>query len=234
LSPLLLGITGLLAALDWLAVARAWRRVSWITKPAALAMLIAWFVLCTASLAPGPGRPTAVFWFGAGLLFSLIGDILLMAPGNFFLGGLAAFLLAHLAYILGYNPDLPAFTPAAVPPVVLLSLAVVVWSVRFYRRIRYGLVIKTGGRRLRVGVFFYSIAITAMLLSALLTLFRPEWGLVPAAVTVLGSLLFFISDSILAFDRFVRPISHGRLKVRVTYHLGQIALIAGVILKLKS
>jgi uncharacterized membrane protein YhhN len=42
--------------------------------------------------------------------------------------------------------------------------------------------------------------------------------------------LFYASDSMLAWDRFLKPLSHARLRVMVTYHLGQIGIILGATL----
>jgi len=47
-----------------------------------------------------------------------------------------------------------------------------------------------------------------------------------------GAFLFYISDLILAWNRFVAPIQNGRLLNIVAYHLGQIALIVGVAMHL--
>jgi hypothetical protein len=44
-----------------------------------------------------------------------------------------------------------------------------------------------------------------------------------------GALLFYISDIILAWHKFVSPIQNGRIYNIGAYHLGQILLIAGVI-----
>jgi uncharacterized membrane protein YhhN len=46
-------------------------------------------------------------------------------------------------------------------------------------------------------------------------------GSLPAQV---GAVLFMISDTLLGWDRFVRPISWGRPAIIVTYHLGQLGL----------
>ena len=46
---------------------------------------------------------------------------------------------------------------------------------------------------------------------------------VPAAIV--GALLFYASDGILGWNRFVQPLPHGRLAVMTTYHLGQIGLV---------
>jgi len=44
-----------------------------------------------------------------------------------------------------------------------------------------------------------------------------------------GAFLFYISDIILAWNKFVAPIQYGRIYNIAAYHLGQIMLIAGVI-----
>jgi uncharacterized membrane protein YhhN len=59
---------------------------------------------------------------------------------------------------------------------------------------------------------------------------RSGWQVQAALAVSLGAVLFFISDSILAWDRFVNPLSNARLKNMVTYHLGQIGIILGAIL----
>jgi uncharacterized membrane protein YhhN len=43
----------------------------------------------------------------------------------------------------------------------------------------------------------------------------------------LGAASFFMSDTLLAWNKFVTPISKGSLKVMVTYHLGQILIALG-------
>ena len=87
-----------------------------------------------------------------------------------------------------------------------------------------------GGRsRLRIPVIGYALVITLMVVSAGLTAAGQTWVLGPALMVSLGAVLFFVSDSLLAWNRFVRPIHRGRLKNRVPYHLGQILLVAGAI-----
>ncbi len=104
-------------------------------------------------------------------------------------------------------------------------------AARLLRQIVAGLSVK-GQRKLIGPVIAYGVVITLMLLSAMLTLFRPEWKTTPAALVSLGAMLFFFSDAILAWNKFVSPIKNGRVLNMVTYHLGQIGLIVGVVLQL--
>jgi uncharacterized membrane protein YhhN len=52
----------------------------------------------------------------------------------------------------------------------------------------------------------------------------------PAALVSAGSVLFYASDGMLAWDRFINPLSHARLRVMVTYHLGQFGILGGALL----
>jgi uncharacterized membrane protein YhhN len=76
----------------------------------------------------------------------------------------------------------------------------------------------------------YSIALSMMFFSAALTLAEPEWSALAAVPAAVGGLLFFSSDSLLSYNRYVRPVPHGQFLVRILYHLGQIALTAGVLI----
>jgi uncharacterized membrane protein YhhN len=44
-------------------------------------------------------------------------------------------------------------------------------------------------------------------------------------------LLFFISDTTLAYNKFVAPLPNGRVIVMITYHLGQILIVLGAALR---
>jgi uncharacterized membrane protein YhhN len=77
----------------------------------------------------------------------------------------------------------------------------------------------------------YGMVISIMLLSALLTLYNKEWGTLAAGLVAAGASLFFFSDVILAWNKFVSPIKNGRVVNVILYHLGQISLAVGVILQ---
>jgi uncharacterized membrane protein YhhN len=217
LAPLLLfGL--LVAALDWLALARRIKWLEYLAKPGAMLVLIAWLWLVT-------GFQGAMLWFGLGLVFSLAGDIFLMLPEERFIPGLVAFLLAHVAYIIGFNQIPPPLTLASL--VVLLVVALP--AVQIFRRLRDGLA-RLGKTRLQLPVLLYSLVIGLMLVSALLTLVQPDeiWSPGPALLAAAGALLFFLSDTLLAWNKFIAPLPGGRTLVHMTYHLGQYALILGV------
>jgi len=207
-----------LAGLNWWAVARNIRRLEYWTKPGAMLALLGWMWWARpAGQGLGPWG-----WFAAGIALSMLGDIFLMLPKERFIAGLAAFLLAHLAYVAGLNL-------APVPLTWVTAVVVFLVGVtggRLFLRIAAGLQ-AAGKQKLIRPVLVYSGVISVMLISALLTLLRADWQPGPALLVSGGAFLFYLSDSLLAWNRFVLPLRHGQLKVRITYHLGQIGLVVG-------
>jgi uncharacterized membrane protein YhhN len=88
-----------------------------------------------------------------------------------------------------------------------------------------------GQDRLVYPVTFYSLVITTLLYAAMTTISNPEWKTGASFLVSAGAFLFFISDVILAWNKFVTPIKNGRILNIAAYHLGQIGLIAGVIIQ---
>jgi len=203
------------AILNWVAVYKSWKTLIYITKPATMLVLIAWMLFEVGISGP-------LIFFTLGLLFSMIGDICLMLPREQFIGGLVAFLLGHVCYIIGFNFDplpITVVTIAIAVGVALVAMAVI-------RPLRAGLLAK-GQKAFLLPVQGYAVVISLMLFSALVTLVKPEWDTVPAVLASLGAVSFFLSDTLLAWSKFVTPISKGSLKVMITYHVGQILIALG-------
>jgi len=210
-----------IAVVDWVAVAKGWKEIETIAKPATMVLLFA-----TLALAGGFGATPLIF-FGLGIVFSLAGDIFLLLSNRWFIAGLAAFLMAHVSYIIGLNTPIGDASPLwAIVIGIILALA----TARVLRPILAGLREKGQGK-LVIPVVVYGTVITIMLLSAILTIYRTDWKTSASGLVSLGAILFYFSDIILAWNRFVKPIKNGRLVNMVAYHLGQIALITGVILQ---
>jgi len=202
-----------IALLDWVAVAKQWKTLEYFAKPGVMVALLL-------SLWSTGGLSGPLLWFALGLFFSMWGDIFLMLPREQFIAGLVAFLLGHIAYLIGFNQPLPPLNL----PGLILAVMVGLTAARLARAIVAGL-LRSGNASLRLPVLAYSAVISLMLLSALLTLVRPDWDSGDALLASAGAMLFFISDSVLAWNKFVTPLPNGRLLVIITYHLGQ-ALIA--------
>lgn len=142
----------------------------------------------------------------AGLVLSVLGDGLLLSPRRpAFLGGLVAFLLAHVAYAA-------AFAGAARPS----PLAAVLVAAATGAALRW---LWPGLDDMRVPVAAYCAVIAAMLWLAL--------GVDRAEVRA-GALLFYVSDLLVARDRFVRPGFANRLVGLPLYYAGQVLLALAV------
>ncbi len=215
---ILLGFVFLSAILDWYAVYKGWKKLEYFLKP--LTMVFLFIFLLTST-----GLQGFTLWFGIGILFSLAGDIFLMLPKEQFIAGLVAFLLAHLAYIIGLNQSFPPLDAFGILMAVVLGMT----AAKLYKNIEAGLV-KQGKEKLKKPVLAYTAVITIMLLSAFLTLSRPDWDTRAAMTVSIGAALFMFSDAILAWNKFVQPIKNGRVMNMAAYHLGQIILIYGVVM----
>jgi uncharacterized membrane protein YhhN len=132
-----------------------------------------------------------------------------MLPGDLFVPGLGSFLLAHVTYIVGLV--LSGLEPVG----VLVGLAVVAVAFALV-----GARIVAGVRRsepaLGPPVLAYMGVISAMLVCAIGT---------GAPLAIAGAVLFYASDALIGWGRFVEARPWGDLAVMVTYHLGQVLLV---------
>jgi uncharacterized membrane protein YhhN len=205
----------IIAVLDWIAVAKKWKPLEYIAKPAVMIALLVW-------VWQAGGFKGHMVWFALGLVFSLFGDIFLMLPQEQFIAGLISFLLAHIAYLIGFLATIPPLNIVS----LILAVLVGITAARIYRTIAASLV-ASGDQALRPPVLIYTVVISSMLWSALMTLVGREWLAIQALLAAGGALLFFLSDTFLAWNKFVSPIRHGNLLVIITYHLGQVMIILG-------
>jgi uncharacterized membrane protein YhhN len=198
------------APMEWWSVAVRGRRREWVLKPLVLALLMvtAWLL--------GASDSTAGWWLLAALVLSLVGDIALLSESDpRFIVGLGSFLVAHLAFVV-------AFTHLGMPraDLGLVGLAlVVVMAVVVGRRV-VPAARAEGGPALAGAVAAYMSVIGAMVVTAWAT---------GQLLVALGAAVFMVSDAVLALDRFVRPRRFGPLVVMVTYHLGQVLIVLGVL-----
>lgn len=219
MPTLLFTLTILVAFTEWIAVLKGWRRLEYYAKPGVMVFLGLW------ALERG-GATGSLLWFGLGVLLSLTGDVFLLLSNErrWFQFGLGAFLLAHVAYIIGFNSPPPPFSAMTFGVAIMVLFSVL----PAIRRILLG-VRQKGLRRLLEPVRIYATVISLMLFSALIALFRTDWLSGPAYLVSAGAVLFITSDLVLAWNKFVRPVRRGRLLLIILYHCGQVALIAGAV-----
>jgi uncharacterized membrane protein YhhN len=217
---ILIGVAAGAAVVDWVAVARTNSTWEYVAKPAVLVALTA---ACIALPASHTDLVDRRWWFVGALVCCLAGDVLLMLPQNLFVAGLAAFLVGHVLYIGGL---LQSPSPVGNPPFAFSTTGLVVAAMV---AVAYGVVPATlifralarDGQRALIGpVAVYLVVILVMAVLAL------NVG-VPAAA--FGAALFVLSDTILALNRFVRPLPHGNVAVHMTYHLAQLLLVVSLL-----
>lgn len=192
-----------------------------VTKPFLMTFLILFFIRETAFK-----KTILKKLIVLALIFSWLGDVLLMFETkneNFFILGLVAFLIAHIFYILFFEKIIVAenlkkrywlFLPVMVYYVVLISvlsptLEDMKWPVRVY-----------------------GIVISYMLIKALQT----GWirNRMAALYLISGAILFVISDSILALNKFYQPFEYAGIFIMVTYGLAQLLITIGAVRYISS
>lgn len=218
MDPLYLLPVLFFAACDWMAVARRRRSLEYFFKPATLGALIGVAYLSEGGVPDARWKLTLM-----ALTFSLIGDIALMLPRNFFVAGLGAFLVAHVYYILAFQPGPPASAST-----VLTYLCVGAVSTLVFLRVRRALV-EQGRGALVFPVFTYVVAITVMVDSALTAPAYQGYPVGHIAAAGVGACLFYLSDAVIAWHRFVHELSWAPVTIMVTYHLAQIALVYALV-----
>ena len=184
-------------------MARGNKRLEYVCKPAVLAALV------VVVLVLHPTRDGRREWFVAALVLSLLGDVFLMLPRDLFVAGLGSFLLAHVAYLVGFRVH---GSSAAVWALAAAGVLVV-------DAFLAGPVLGAVRRRhadLLVPVVAYMVVISAMVSAAVAT------GI---ALAIAGAALFFASDTLIAWNRFVGARPWMPLAIIVTYHVGQSGLV---------
>ncbi len=152
-----------------------------------------------------------------GMMASIVGDVFLMLPGNYFLLGLGAFLVAHIVYTYGFIADReePVTWMSALP---YLGIAVVTFGFfAWFGDIEAAMLAPVG---------VYILAICTMTWQAFdrmkpLTNGKRKF----AGFAATGATLFLISDFTLAFNKFVAPFEYASVVVMGTY-LGAQYMIA--------
>jgi len=141
-----------------------------------------------------------------GLIFSLAGDVFLMLPGDKFLPGLVSFLMAHLAYIFAFSQG-GGFRLNAGLLLFVLYGGLIFWF------------LYPGLGKLKGPVALYISVILVMAWQA--WAFSHGAGTPSAARALGGALLFVLSDTLLAVNRFRRKLPLARLWILGTYFTAQ-------------
>ena len=167
-------------------------------------------ILCLAVLAFSNIPEIKGILIGVGLLFSGCGDVLLHIDGvAYFVYGLGSFLIAHLFYIAALIRQ-PAITRSRLPVLLSIGLYGVIMGVQLFPHL---------GDML-IPVATYLFIILAMGISAAL-------GTANHTLVIAGALLFILSDSLIAINRFLTPVPLSDFLIMMTYYLAQFFITFG-------
>ncbi len=185
----------------------AWRAAGKLTASAAM---VAWAV---ERARYGLGAPTAAdaAWLLPGFALHALGDALLLGTGRWFLAGLGAFLVGHVAYAATFAelaarvaPD-AAWTPAVL---TLAAMGAAIAALLAWMGPRLG--------RMRAPVLAYMVTISFMVAAAV-----QASAALGGAWLAVAAVAFALSDVLVARNRFVSPSPWNRYVGLPMYYVAQ-------------
>ena len=205
-----------IVAADIIGIAANIEALHFITKPLLLPAL---FILLVTAAPATPKKKTML----VALFFSWLGDMFLLFEnknGLFFIFGLASFLTTHILYIVYFlnirNKTAPLLKKQPwLPAAVLLYGISLVWLL--FPKLN----------DLKIPVMIYAAVICTMLLCSLhiYNKINKQAALLFAS----GALLFVVSDSLLAVNKFYSPFARAGVWIMLTYCAAQYFIVTGYI-----
>ena len=206
---------------ELIAVSMDSKPLEYLFKPAIMLALGIYFFQQTAKIEETKQR-NRIF---AAIFFSLIGDIILMFPSGFILG-LAAFLVAHLCYIYAFMLDNNGIVFGKKDRLIA-AIGVLAYAIIFL-----SFVLPKVQTVLQIPIAAYGLTILTMLLTAL-----NRWKSVENTSfqwVFIGAIVFVFSDSLLAINRFVQPVTLANIGIMLAYSAGQFFIVKGVLKGIKN
>lgn len=183
-----------------------------ITKLALSSLFIA-----TAILVAHP-IPSYYHWILAGLVLGLVGDVALALEGDkAFRIGLVAFLIGHLAYLIAFA-RLTQWNYWITPGnLIVIAIAYLVF--------RW---LKPHAGRMIGPVTAYIAVISLMVMAALAASRNPGLNQTGLALLLYGAIAFFVSDILVARNKFIAPAFFNRAVSLPLYYAGQFLIAYSV------
>jgi uncharacterized membrane protein YhhN len=208
-----------ITALDLLAVTIGNRTLELTSKPFLIPTLAIWFYQSTQG--NDSKLRKSILW---GFAFSTLGDFLLMfvpmyEKVPFFIFGLLAFLIAQLCYSIGFlskvslKQGLLIKKPLAILPFLLYYLLLLSFL--------WGKLPK----EMKLPVSVYGAVICFMAISA--ANWKGNLSLKSNNLVFRGAVLFVLSDTLIAVNKFAIPIVGVHFAIMLTYVLGQYFIAKG-------
>lgn len=191
-----------------------------VCKPALMITLGLYYVQAQRDKNESLSRPVLL-----AIIFSCAGDMLLMVQTDekFFMFGLASFLAAQVFYIFSYRQHQWTDTTNELQGLQKIRYAFpVVLSGTGLAVILYG---RLGD--LKLPVLVYATVLTGMVLTALFRFGKTTSASFPLVFG--GAILFMISDSLIAINKFLDPLPHANFWIMTTYIAAQYLIVTGLI-----
>ncbi len=148
-----------------------------------------------------------------GLLFSYGGDIALMFKSRrAFMMGLVLFLIAHVVYSIVFTVYSGFVKWDLISALILILLAIIIY---FY--------LYSGLGKMKFPVLIYVLIISFMMNRAISTFSGKFFNETQAFIISIGAGLFYISDLILAINKFKKPFKNHRISLAF-YYSGQLLI----------
>jgi uncharacterized membrane protein YhhN len=208
--PLLLTVLALLSVTAHLAAAALGvDALVFVFKPLTtlLVIALAWTLARTSA---GEAPRLYARWIVAGLVGSLAGDVFLMLRGDWFVQGLAAFLVAHVCYIAAFRRRARRLRP---------GLSALPYAL--------GYVLLVARLAPHVGTLVGPVSLYGAVLVGMAWCALQAWMVrrtPAAAAAAIGGLLFVASDTLLALGRFVPGAPRSEVAVMTTYIAAQLLI----------
>lgn len=157
------------------------------------------------------------------MILCWFGDLLLVRgeQPTFFIAGLGAFLLGQIGYAITFfrnnDDNFEVNLIRKLPLIPMLLVAIAVFILR-------ALIPHLGD--MLVPVVVYTLAITIMVLMAIGR--YNKTNTLSFVLVLIGGLFFMLSDSLIAFNKFVEPITDARFWIMATYGLAQFLIVFGL------
>ncbi|HAS44877.1 MAG TPA: lysoplasmalogenase [Microscillaceae bacterium] len=198
--------------------------MDYIFKPLLMLWLLGYFLIQIKPVKQSPDyHPSFARLIILALVFSWLGDVSLMfveQAAIFFVVGLGNFLIAHIFYVLAYHRSVALSQkqgyitkkPLWILPFLLVGVGL------------YGYLFPSL-KDLAIPVAVYATTIVLMGIFALNR--KGTTSTLSYQYIFFGALLFIVSDSCIAINKFVTPLPQAGLIIMVTYIAAQYMIVKG-------
>ena len=158
------------------------------------------------------------------LLFSWIGDVILLFSDIseiYFILGLVSFLISHIVYCILFNRQTKRNLKKNSIAIGIGSILIACYLIGMLS------VLLPSLGDLKIPVIVYASVISIMLLFAYNGLL--SWNEPGNKLVFSGAVVFVISDSILAINKFYNPIEKSSFFIMLTYLVAQYLIVIGIL-----